>query len=242
MAEAPRSGAAPDAALTHSDIRTDATGGRPGKPPTHPEARESGPADTEKVQSRNPGAAEPPVRAEGQATAAAPTAAVSAAPHTEAHRPAPPAAQPELPPEPAAPARPPKNPPATGAGAREISLRLTGEARDKVELRLVERAGQVHVSVRTPDRELASTLREGLKELVTQLESAGYRAERPDFHGAAGETGYGASDGSRREQAQEQPPQQQPQPRRQDHPGTQGGKEKFGSYLQERGTKDDSIR
>jgi hypothetical protein len=52
----------------------------------------------------------------------------------------------------------------------------------------MERGGQVHVAVRTPDARLAGELREDLPALTTKLEQAGFRAEA--WHPAtAGERG-----------------------------------------------------
>ncbi len=48
---------------------------------------------------------------------------------------------------------------------------------EPVEVRVVERAGQVHVAVRSSDPQLNRSLGENLDELVTQLETRGYSAE-----------------------------------------------------------------
>jgi hypothetical protein len=60
--------------------------------------------------------------------------------------------------------------------ARDIRIEVAGPER-KVEVRLVERGGEVHLSVRTPDNRLASSLREDLPALSTRLEESGFRAE-----------------------------------------------------------------
>jgi len=54
-----------------------------------------------------------------------------------------------------------------------------GEDREapQVQLRVVERAGEVRVAVHTPDVELSQALRERLGELVQRLEHTGYRTE-----------------------------------------------------------------
>lgn len=82
---------------------------------------------------------------------------------------------------------------------REISLRLTNPDSTKVDVRLSERAGQVHVAVRTDDREFAKTLQSDLGELVARLDKRGYNAQawasaastgasrKPDGSGGAGE-------------------------------------------------------
>ena len=63
------------------------------------------------------------------------------------------------------------------APASEISLSLGGGNQDGVQVRVVDRAGEVHVTVRTPDGELARDLRQDLSQLVTRLEQKGYQAE-----------------------------------------------------------------
>ena len=60
---------------------------------------------------------------------------------------------------------------------REISLRVADADSAKVDVRLMERAGKVHVAVRTDDRELAKSLQSDLGELVVRLERKGYNAE-----------------------------------------------------------------
>ncbi len=85
------------------------------------------------------------------------------------------AAPPDKPaaPEPREPiVRPPEAP------VRDISLHLAGQ--QHVAVRLVDRSGEVQVSVRTPDPRLADALRENLPALGTRLEAAGFRSE--SFH------------------------------------------------------------
>jgi len=73
---------------------------------------------------------------------------------------------------------------AKAAPANEISLSVPGRNQDGVQVRVVERAGEVHVTVRTPDGELARDLRQDLSQLVTRLEQKGYQTEtwRPSGH------------------------------------------------------------
>jgi hypothetical protein len=47
----------------------------------------------------------------------------------------------------------------------------------RVELRLSERAGDIHVAVRTPDSQLAESLRGDLPSLSSKLEQSGYHSE-----------------------------------------------------------------
>lgn len=60
--------------------------------------------------------------------------------------------------------------------AHEIRLQLNG-GEQRVEVRMVERGGDVHVAVRTPDSSLAGTLREDLPALSARLEQTGFHAE-----------------------------------------------------------------
>jgi hypothetical protein len=60
--------------------------------------------------------------------------------------------------------------------AHEIKLQLNG-GDQRVEVRMVERGGDVHVDVRTPDARLAGALREDLPALSARLEQSGFHAE-----------------------------------------------------------------
>jgi hypothetical protein len=60
--------------------------------------------------------------------------------------------------------------------ARDIRLEI-GSPDRKVEVRLVERAGDIHFAVRTPDGRLADGLREQLPQLSARLEQSGFRAD-----------------------------------------------------------------
>jgi hypothetical protein len=73
-------------------------------------------------------------------------------------------------------AAPPDTPKASPI-ARDIRLEVAGADR-KVELRVIERAGEVQVAVRTPDERLAGTLREQLPLLSSRLEQSGFRADQ----------------------------------------------------------------
>jgi hypothetical protein len=65
----------------------------------------------------------------------------------------------------------------TSASVHDISLKLTSKDQAPVQVRLSERAGELHVSVRTPDTGLTRGLRDGLSDLIGHLEHNGYRAE-----------------------------------------------------------------
>jgi hypothetical protein len=71
---------------------------------------------------------------------------------------------------PGAPAKPP------APAARDIRLDL-GAGDSRVEVHVVERAGDVQVAVRTPDARLAGDLREELPALTARLEQSGFRTE-----------------------------------------------------------------
>jgi hypothetical protein len=60
--------------------------------------------------------------------------------------------------------------------ARDIRLEIGG-GDHRVEVRLMERGGEVHVDVRTPDTHLASTLREDLPALSSRLAESGFRTD-----------------------------------------------------------------
>jgi hypothetical protein len=70
--------------------------------------------------------------------------------------------------------------------ARDIRLEIGG-GDHRVEVRLMERGGEVHVAVRTPDTHLASTLREDLSALSSRLTESGFRTEtwHPDASGTS---------------------------------------------------------
>ena len=75
----------------------------------------------------------------------------------------------------------------SAAPAHDIKLELSGGDR-RVELRVTERAGEVRVAVRTPDPQLAGSLRENLPTLSSKLNDSGFRAEI--WHPAAAATGW----------------------------------------------------
>lgn len=74
--------------------------------------------------------------------------------------------------EPSAPA-----PAQATAPVKEITVRMTAPQAPAVDVHLAERAGQLHVAVRTADGGLQTSLRQDLGSLVNSLERAGYRAQ-----------------------------------------------------------------
>lgn len=116
----------------------------------------------------------------------------------------------------------PADPPKASPIARDIRLEVGGADR-KVELRVIERAGEVQVAVRTPDERLAGTLRDHLPLLSSRLEQSGFHADQwkaADAGGAerrfevrsAAESSGRAPEHHGGEQRQQQEEQQRPQP------------------------------
>ena len=66
--------------------------------------------------------------------------------------------------------------PRSGA-AQEITIRIAQPDASPVDLRVVERSGQVHVDVRTPDAAMQTSLRQDLGTLTNSLQRAGYHTE-----------------------------------------------------------------
>jgi hypothetical protein len=60
---------------------------------------------------------------------------------------------------------------------RDITIRIPDSNDQSTAVRFVERAGEIHVSVRTGDAEMAQSLRGGLNDLVNRLEDGGVRTE-----------------------------------------------------------------
>jgi hypothetical protein len=88
---------------------------------------------------------------------------------------------------------------AASGSVRDIAIQLTNKDQGTVQVRLSERAGELRVSVRTPDVGLSRGLRDGVSELVGRLDHSGYRTEtwQPS-------DGKGSSGG---DQGHESPPQ-----------------------------------
>ena len=87
--------------------------------------------------------------------------------------PAPSAAQALRTSEPASPSAPAQ----PAAAVKEIAVRIATPQAPAVDVHLTERAGQLHVAVRTADGGLQTSLRQDLGSLVNSLERSGYRAE-----------------------------------------------------------------
>ena len=135
------------------------------------ESRTFAASSDNKAQTAEPAAAEP---------GAAP-ARVAAAFDQGAHVASPPTAAPApaaKPVEAAAPAEPVVSPvKAAPQPLKEVSFEVAPAGAQKVEVRMVQQAGEVRVAVRTADPELAHGLRDGLPDLVGRLQENGSRAE-----------------------------------------------------------------
>jgi hypothetical protein len=77
----------------------------------------------------------------------------------------------------------PETPPPTvqNSPALEIAMRIA-RPEAAVDVHVTERAGQVHVAVRTPDAGLQTSLRQDLGTLVNSLDRAGFHAETMSSH------------------------------------------------------------
>jgi hypothetical protein len=146
----------------------------PAKAPQQAEAKK---IVSESIPRERPAEPEKPV--------AAPKPAVSTPAPAQPARPTAPAAPPERPTAPAPAARADFEPARVEAApqpVRELSMVVPGQGSgerkpEPVEVKVVERAGQVHVAVRSSDPQLSRSLGENLGELVTKLESRGYATE-----------------------------------------------------------------
>ena len=97
---------------------------------------------------------------------------------------------------------------------RDMKFEVTGGER-RVEVRLSERGGEVKMTVRTPDANLASTLRENLPALSARLAESGFKSEA--WHPAASSTNEQrrtaeSSVGGASQDANSQPRQQDGEP------------------------------
>jgi hypothetical protein len=60
--------------------------------------------------------------------------------------------------------------------SHDVSLHLA-DGQNSVDIRMAERAGEIRVTVHTPDRDLADSLRADLPDLVGRLRQSGFQAE-----------------------------------------------------------------
>jgi hypothetical protein len=95
--------------------------------------------------------------------------------------------------------------------AQQISLRIPGNNNQNVEIRVMDRAGEVRVSVHTPDETLAHSMREELGSLTGKLSQGGFGTEawtpsRPDsstFSNQRGTSDQQESTGGQRQGSQQ---------------------------------------
>lgn len=124
-------------------------------------------------------------------------------------------------------------PAATREPARTITLEVN-QGQQRVAVRVLDRGGEIHLDVRTPDAGLAGALRRDLPSLAARLEQTGLRAESwrtegtgrhstdAGGNGAAPErNGQGRPDAGERRERQPQPEQTEPTP----HPKKEERKE-----------------
>jgi hypothetical protein len=68
-------------------------------------------------------------------------------------------------------------PAATAGSGHDITIKVPDATERGMDVRFVERGGEVHVAIRTSDSEMAQTLRNGMNDFVGRMEHAGIRAE-----------------------------------------------------------------
>ncbi len=96
---------------------------------------------------------------------------------------------------------------------KNISLQVNQPGSERIDVRVVQQGGEVHVSVHTGDATMTTGLRQGLSDLQSRLEENGYRSEmwRPGAVTApiaASAAGQASTNSSRGDQGQSQPQQQ----------------------------------
>jgi len=136
-------------------------------------------------------------------------------------------------------------PTAAAGAAHDIKLELNGGGGERVEVRLTERNGDIHVAVRTPDGRLSDAMREDLPALAAKLEQSGFRTDPWQAGAAAGgerravETGAGNASqdsqehgGQDQQQKQNNPQQQQQQRELPNAPNRKSDRKDFAWLLQ----------
>jgi hypothetical protein len=77
---------------------------------------------------------------------------------------------------------------------REISFDIQQPNAERVEIRLQQRSGELHLAVRASDSQLAHAMREGLPQLATRIEQDGHRVEAWRPGGLVNLAGIGEAD------------------------------------------------
>jgi hypothetical protein len=173
----------------------DAHAPRPANAPASANKRDDGERERQDHSSKSDDGADTPAGplkdspavAAPLATAVDPTIAAAAAhaaghgaqPTSRVDAPAAPASSPA--PTSTSEAAAPADPAPATAPTTDIKIAV-GDGAQRVELRISERAGDIHVAVKTPDSQLANALRNDLPSLSTKLEQSGFHADmwRPE--------------------------------------------------------------
>ena len=111
-----------------------------------------------------------------------------------------------------------------GGSLKDLSIQVGQTQSDRVQLRVVERSGELQVAVRAANPDLAQGLRQGLSDLADRLEQNGFRAETwrpgatvssvqgtaetrhtgPEFHNDSSQSQSGGSQQGRQQNNQQQ--------------------------------------
>ena len=114
--------------------------------------------------------------------------------------------------------------------ANQISFSVPTGDNQKVEVRLMDRAGEVRVSVRAPNEEVAGTLRQDLGSLTGKLNQSGYTTEA--FTPSRGSTEF-SRDQKTADQQQQNGSERQNSARDQQQSPQQEGRGKRPAWLDE---------
>ncbi|HXE64346.1 MAG TPA: hypothetical protein VN519_12450 [Bryobacteraceae bacterium] len=100
----------------------------------------------------------------------------------------------------------PTRPEMPAAPMKDISVRIQSEQGENVEVRILHRAGDVQIAVKSADGDTAQGLRHGLSELSDRLNATGYHADTWHPGQAAAETtaDFGGSQNSQQHSQQQQ--------------------------------------
>jgi len=72
---------------------------------------------------------------------------------------------------------PPDAPPANSAQVRDVRMQVTGSENQRVDVRVLDRGGELRVSVRADDPSLVRSLQDNMADLSTRLDQAHFRSE-----------------------------------------------------------------
>ena len=97
--------------------------------------------------------------------------------------------------------------------ARDISFRVASNDSNAVDVTLVDRAGQIHVNVRSADPSLTQSLQSNVAELAGKLEQSGFHAETsiPNHTGSVSDPQQSSAFQNSQQQQQEQQQRRAPQ-------------------------------